>query len=96
MEDFLEFLTSLVSAQTYYLRACLRMIVKLFLPGLSEASCSRTNCLCLHYFIVIESFNNYTGILPSDNSKDPEQVDSEGELFMVRKLSIHETVYEFL
>ena len=47
-------------------------------------------------FIVIESFNNYTGILPSDNSKDPEQVDSEGELFLVRKLSIHETVYEFL
>lgn len=44
VEDFLEFLTSLVSAQTYYLRACLRMIVKLFLP---------------------------------DNSKDPEQVDSE-------------------
>lgn len=36
VEEFLEFLTSLVSAQTYYLRACLRMVVKLFLPGISE------------------------------------------------------------
>ena len=97
MEDFLEFLTSLVSAQTYYLRACLRMIVKLFLPGLSEASCSRTNCLCLHYLLLLKALMiNYTEILTSDNSKDPEQVDSEGELFLVRKLSIHERVYEFL
>lgn len=36
VEEFIEFLTSLVSAQTYYLRACLRMIVKLFLPGVSK------------------------------------------------------------
>ena len=33
MEEFVEFLTSLVSAQTFYLRACLRMLVKLFLPS---------------------------------------------------------------
>ncbi|KAJ7386292.1 DNA independent RNA polymerase I transcription factor [Desmophyllum pertusum] len=36
VEEFMEFLTSLLSAQTYYLRACLRMIVKLFLPGISK------------------------------------------------------------
>lgn len=32
VQEFIEFLTSLVSAQTYYLRACLHMIVKLFIP----------------------------------------------------------------
>lgn len=36
VEEFIEFLTSLLSAQTYYLRACLRMIVKLFLPGIAK------------------------------------------------------------
>lgn len=34
VEEFIEFLTSLVSAQTYYLRACLNMIVKLFIPSI--------------------------------------------------------------
>lgn len=35
VQEFIEFLTSLVSAQTYYLRACLHMIVKLFIPSIS-------------------------------------------------------------
>lgn len=51
----MEFLTSLVSAQTYYLRACLRMIVKLFLPGNNETKCcifpSNLDCLIFFYFI---------------------------------------------
>ncbi|KAL9957553.1 hypothetical protein ACROYT_G039195 [Oculina patagonica] len=42
VEEFIEFLTSLVSAQTYYLRACLRMIVKLFIPGISKEAHLKT------------------------------------------------------
>ncbi|XP_031574180.1 RNA polymerase I-specific transcription initiation factor RRN3-like [Actinia tenebrosa] len=35
-DEFVEFLMSLVSAQTYYLRACLRMLTKLFLPTIPK------------------------------------------------------------
>ena len=65
----MEFLTSLVSAQTYYLRACLRMIVKLFLPGDETKCCifpSNLNCLIFCYFInVCKSIENILLVVSS-------------------------------
>ncbi|XP_048575855.1 RNA polymerase I-specific transcription initiation factor RRN3 [Nematostella vectensis] len=36
VQEFIEFLTVLVSAQTYYLRACLKMLIKHFMPNVPK------------------------------------------------------------
>lgn len=38
VEEFVEFLTNLVSSQTYYLHACLKMLVRHFLPFVPKGS----------------------------------------------------------